>query len=69
MRCAPAFGYLGVVVAGAKKISEEDKKKINTLVILVCWSLWKQRNGTVFHSTNQQCSVHDLASYILGEFQ
>uniref|UniRef100_A0ACD5XAR4 Uncharacterized protein n=1 Tax=Avena sativa TaxID=4498 RepID=A0ACD5XAR4_AVESA len=45
-----------------------DKRKFDTLVILVSWMLWKHRNSRVFENTREQCSVTQLTGRIKGEF-
>jgi hypothetical protein len=35
--------------------------------MLICWSLWKQRNARAFGNVEQQCLAMDLVSRIKEE--
>jgi hypothetical protein len=39
-----------------KRVKKEVKKGINSLIILVSWCLWKQRNSSVFNGASPSIS-------------
>lgn len=43
------------------------RKGFDSVVILISWSLWKQRNARMFHNGEQQHSVICLVSKIIDE--
>jgi hypothetical protein len=45
------------------------QKRFDTLVIAICWNLWKQRNTRVFGNVNQQCNEDILASRVLEDMK
>jgi hypothetical protein len=47
----------------------KDKKKFDAFVILVCWSLWKQRNAHVFNNVALLRTPQELATHIVDEFR
>jgi hypothetical protein len=51
-----------------KKFRHKERRLFDSLVMAVCWSLWKQRNAYVFNNVMQQLSVVDLAHRIVDEF-
>jgi hypothetical protein len=50
------------------KFSVKTRKNLDALIILGCWSLWKNRNAWVFNNQSQQFSVMELAMRIRDEF-
>jgi hypothetical protein len=44
------------------KVTKEDRKRFNGLVIYICWNLWKERNWRIF--SNAQESALQVASRI-----
>ncbi|GJN34737.1 hypothetical protein PR202_gb23428 [Eleusine coracana subsp. coracana] len=36
----------------ASKVKKEQKKRVNSLIILVAWILWKKRNACVFEGAS-----------------
>ena len=50
-----------------KLIRKETRRAFDSLVILVCWHLWKQRNARVFHPATPSISASELVSRILDE--
>jgi hypothetical protein len=50
-------------------IRKEDRKRFDSLVILVAWMLWKQRNARVFGNTREFCNATQLVSRIRDEFR
>jgi hypothetical protein len=50
------------------KFSVKTRKNLDALIILGCWSLWKNRNAWVFNNKSQQFSVMELATRIRDEF-
>jgi hypothetical protein len=51
-----------------KKNSVKTRKNLDALIILGCWSLWKNRNAWVLNNQSQQFSVMELATRIRDEF-
>ena len=47
----------------------EDRKKHDTLFILVCWSLWKHRNAWAFNNRNGQYTPEQLVRRVRDEWQ
>jgi hypothetical protein len=50
-------------------VAAKDRRKIDTLIILVAWTLWKHRNAVVFGNTRDQCSPTQLADRVRDEFR
>jgi hypothetical protein len=50
------------------KFSAKTRKNLDALIILGCWSLWKNRNAWVFNNQSMQFSAVDLATRIRDEF-
>jgi hypothetical protein len=40
-----------------KRLRREDRRNFDTLVLLVAWTLWKQRNARVFGNIERQLST------------
>jgi hypothetical protein len=53
----------------ARKKYKGKERLIDTLIMAVCWSLWKHRNAFAFNNARQQLSVVDLACKIVDEFK
>jgi hypothetical protein len=51
-----------------QRFQRKDMKKVDHLISLTCWSLWKQRNSRVFNGNAQQLSTLELVNRILEEF-
>jgi hypothetical protein len=51
------------------RVHKEDRRKFDTLVILVAWSLWKQWNARVFGNIGKQCDAMQLTDRIKAEFE
>jgi hypothetical protein len=49
--------------------SSKDRKGFDTLVILISWRLWKQRNARVFQNLNKQYSVEGLIDQITQDWE
>jgi hypothetical protein len=45
------------------------RKGLNSLVTLICWELWKNRNAWVFGDAIRQFPAERLANMILDELQ
>lgn len=43
------------------------RKCFDSVVTLIAWSLWKQRNGRDFHNLEQQRSASALVAHIITE--
>ncbi|GJN31862.1 hypothetical protein PR202_gb20313 [Eleusine coracana subsp. coracana] len=48
-----------------KKVRKEQKKGVNSLIILTAWSIWKHRNACVFEEVNP--SVNTIMGAIKNE--
>jgi hypothetical protein len=48
------------VIAGKKK-----RKKLNSLVILITWSIWRERNSRIFYKVSKPMNI--LQEQIKGE--
>jgi hypothetical protein len=49
-------------------VQKRDRRKFDTLVILLSWMIWKQWNARVFGNTRDQCNVAQLTERIKAEF-
>ena len=52
-----------------KKFRKKEKRTFDTLVILVGWRLWKQRNARAFLNRRGQFSVDGLSSQIVEDWK
>jgi hypothetical protein len=50
------------------KFLVKTRKNLDALIILGCWSLWKNHNAWVFNNQSQQFSVMELVTRIRDEF-
>jgi hypothetical protein len=50
-------------------VRRKDRRSFDTLVILIAWQIWKQRNARVFGNTQLQCSTTQLLFRIKEEFE
>jgi hypothetical protein len=50
------------------KFTAKTRRNFDALVILGCWTLWKNRNAWVFNNQSLQFSAAVLASRIRDEF-
>ena len=42
-----------MIYAARKRLQKEDRKAFDTLTVLICWLLWKERNNRTFdHSVH-----------------
>jgi len=48
-----------------KRIPKDDRKCFDSLVVLVCWLLWKERNNRTFDRRVQ--TIDDLLSRVIEE--
>jgi hypothetical protein len=56
-------------VEARKRVKRRDRRSFDTLVILVSWMLWKQRNARAFGNVRLQKSEVELTSAILEELR
>ncbi|XP_071679762.1 uncharacterized protein [Lolium perenne] len=49
-------------------VRRRDRNSFDTLVILIAWQIWKQRNARVFGNTNLQFSTAQMLIHIKEEF-
>jgi hypothetical protein len=52
-----------------KKYKGKERRLLDTLIMAVCWSLWKHRNAFAFNNARQQLAVTDLVGKIVDEFK
>ena len=48
-----------------KQILKEGRKCFDTLVLLICWLIWKERNGRIFD--RKMRSVDEMLSWVVDE--
>ena len=48
-----------------KQILKEERKCFDTLVLLICWLIWKERNGRIFD--RKMRSVDEMLSWVVDE--
>lgn len=53
----------------ARKPFGKNNKSFDTFVVLIAWSLWKQRNARLFNNVGQQFTVTVLVDRIVDEFK
>jgi predicted nucleic acid-binding protein len=51
-----------------KRLRKEDRRGFDTFVLLIAWTLWKQRNARVFGNLERQLSTVQIIDMILQEF-
>jgi hypothetical protein len=49
-------------------VQANDRRRFDTLVILVAWTLWKQRNARVFANVSRQLNANQILQKIKEEF-
>ena len=50
-------------------VPAKERKAFDTLVVLICWSLRKQRNAGVFNNVEEQRSVVELTETVMDTFR
>jgi hypothetical protein len=56
-------------LAARELIRKEYRRRFDSLVILMSWMLWKQRNGRVFGNTRKIRNASQLVHLIKEEFR
>jgi hypothetical protein len=56
-----------IIISGRKRIHKEQRKGIDSLVVSVCWLIWKERNGRILNNAMLQAA--QLSSWIREEGQ
>ena len=51
-----------------KPFNKKNKRLFDAFIILIAWSLWKQRNARLFNNVSQQLTVTVLVDRIVDEF-
>jgi hypothetical protein len=51
------------------RFRDSERRDFDARVMLICWSLLKQRNARALNNINQQCSATQLVSRIKDEFR
>jgi hypothetical protein len=54
---------------GRKKYKGKERRMLDTLIMAVCWSLWKHRNAFAFNNARQQLAVPVLVGNIVDDFK
>ena len=52
-----------------KQIPKETRKGFDSIVMLICWSLWKHRNGLVFGPTRVVSSIASFTGQIFDDLR
>jgi hypothetical protein len=52
-----------------KRFGRKEKRGFDTLVILISWRLWKQRNARVFDNISRQFSKEALVAQIMLDWE
>jgi hypothetical protein len=55
-------------LATRKRIGTQERRSFDSLVILVCWRVWKQRNARVFLDQRRQFTVPGLVDQITEDW-
>ena len=55
-------------LAVRERFRDKQRKAVDSLVTLICWSLWKQRNARVFLNIPEQVRPERLVELIGEEF-
>jgi hypothetical protein len=50
-----------------KRLWREDRRGFDTLVLLIAWTPWKQRNARVFGNLEKQLSTEQMIESVLEE--
>jgi hypothetical protein len=51
-----------------KRLWREDRRGFDTLVLLIAWTLWKQRNARMFGNLERQLPTEQIIDTVLEEF-
>lgn len=54
--------------AARGRVPGHDRRRMDTLIILICWSLWKHRNAWAFNNRNNQYTAMQLTRKIRDEW-
>jgi hypothetical protein len=49
-------------ISAREQVRQGDRRKFDSLVILVSWMLWKQQNARVFCNTGDFCNATQLVA-------
>ena len=52
-----------------KRMPKENRKGFDSLIMIVCWHLWKHRNGMVFGPRREVSTVATFTSQVFDELQ
>jgi hypothetical protein len=56
-------------LSARRGIASRDRRGFDSLVILIGWRLWKQRNARCFQNVSRQFSVQGLVNQIVDEWK
>jgi hypothetical protein len=51
-----------------KRLRKEDRRCFDTFILLIAWTLWKQRNARVFGNLERQLSTAPIIDSVFEEF-
>ena len=70
VRPPEAGDHLGAWWLGVRRaLGKHGKREFDTLVILLAWHLWKQRNARAFNNPSRQREVQDMVRLVLEDWQ
>jgi nuclear pore complex protein Nup210 len=55
--------------AARELVATKDRRGFDTLVLLIAWFLWKQKNARAFNNQALQLTAHQLVVRIKDEFK
>jgi hypothetical protein len=51
-----------------KRVSKSDRRRLDTLIILIAWTLRKQRNARVFGNLRKQMNTQQIVDHVHEEW-
>jgi nuclear pore complex protein Nup210 len=56
-------------IRARREVQKSDRRRFDSLVILVAWTLWKQRNARVFGNVRLQLNTVQIIDSVTEEFR